>query len=128
MEIEIQTRGFAVTDALRAHVAKRIEAALAPFKRHVRRVVARLGDENGPRGGFDKTCRIGVSVGGAPDVFAADTRPDLYTAIDCAADRLAVALARRLNRKRDLRRHSGARGVAALRSGIGNDESPQTET
>ena len=61
-------------------------------------------------------------------MFAADTRPDLYTAIDRAADRLAVALARRLNRKRDLRRHSGARGVAALRSGVGNDESRQTET
>ena len=106
MEIEIQAQGFAVTVALRAHVAKRLEAALAPFKRHVRRVVARLGDENGPRGGYDKTCRFGVSVGGAPDVFAADTRPDLYAAIDCAASRLAAALARRLNRRRDLRRLS----------------------
>lgn len=67
-------------------------------------VSARLGDENGPRGGYDKSCRIGVSVGGAPDVFAADTRPDLYSAIDCAADCLAAALARRLNRRRDLRR------------------------
>ena len=104
MEIEIQAQGFALTVALRTHVAKRLEAALSPFKRHVRRVVARLGDENGPRGGYDKTCRIGVSVGGAPDVFAADTRPDLYAAIDCAADRLAAALARRLNRRRDLRR------------------------
>lgn len=109
MEIEIQAQGFAVTGELRAHVAKRLEAALAPFKRHVRRVVARLGDENGPRGGYDKTCRIGVSVGGAPDVFAADTRPDLYAAIDCAADRLAAALARRLNRRRDLRRLSPTR-------------------
>ena len=109
MEIEIQARGFAVTVALRAHVAKRLEAALAPFKRHVRRVVARLGDENGPRGGYDKTCRLGVSVGGAPDVFTADTRPDLYAAIDCAADRLAAALARRLNRRRDLRRLSPTR-------------------
>ena len=104
MEIEIQAHGFAVTGALRAHVAKRLEAALTPFKGQVRRVVARLGDENGPRGGYDKSCRIGVSVGGAPDVFAADTRPDLYSAIDCAADRLAAALARRLNRRRDLRR------------------------
>jgi len=104
MEIEIQAHGFEVTEALRAHVAKRLEAALAPFKRHVRRVVARLADENGPRGGYDKTCRIGVSVGGAPDVFTADTRPDLYAAIDSAADRLAAALARRLHRRRDLRR------------------------
>ena len=113
MEIEIQAHGFALTGALRAHVAKRLEAALSPFKRHVRRVVARLGDENGPRGGYDKTCRIGVSVGGAPDVFAADTRPDLYAAIDCAADRLAAALARRLNRRRALRRQAAPREVAA---------------
>lgn len=108
MEIEIQAQGFAVTAALRAYLAKRLEAALGPFKRQVRRVVARLGDENGPRGGYDKTCRIGVSVGGAPDVFAADTRPDLYAAIDCAVDRLAVALSRRLNRRRNLLRGSRA--------------------
>jgi putative sigma-54 modulation protein len=111
MEIEIQSQGFAVTPALRAHVAKRVEAALSPFKRHVRRVVARLGDENGPRGGYDKTCRIGVSVDGAPGIFAADTRPDLYAAIDCAAGRLAAALARRLNRRRDLRRLPATRLV-----------------
>ena len=112
MEIEIQAQGFAVTGALRAHVAKRLEAALGPFKRHIRRVVARLGDENGPRGGYDKTCRIGVSVGGAPDVFAADTRTDLYAAIDCAADRLAAALSRRLHRRRDLRRLGRSRAIA----------------
>lgn len=112
MEIEIQSRGFAVTDALRAHVAKRLEAVLAPFKRHVQRVVTRLGDENGPRGGNDKTCRIGVSVGGSPDVFAADTRSDLYAAIDCAADRLAAALSHRLNRRRDLRRQRQSRVIA----------------
>ncbi len=116
MEIEIQAQGFALSGALRAHVSKRLEAALAPFKRHVRRVVARLADENGPRGGYDKTCRIGVSVGGAPDVFAADTRPDLYTAIDCAADRLAAALARRLHRRRDLRRLAPSRRVTSARA------------
>ena len=113
MEIEIQAQGFAATGALRAYVAKRLAAALGPFKRHVRRVVARLGDENGPRGGYDKTCRIGVSVGGAPDVFAADTRPDLYAAIDCAVDRIAAALSRRLHRRRDLRRIGHARAIAA---------------
>ena len=106
MEIEIQSHGFAVTGALRAHVARRLTTALAPYQRHVRRVVARLGDENGPRGGNDKSCRIGVSVGGAPDVFVADTHASLYAAIDCAAERLSAALARRLQRRRDLRRRA----------------------
>ena len=122
MDIEIQAHGFAVTDALRAHVTKRVGAALAPFKRHVRRVVARLADENGPRGGYDKTCRIGVSVGGAPDVFAADTRPDLYTAIDFAADRLAGAVARRLDRRRNLRRHAAPRDAAPANDPTRADE------
>lgn len=103
MEIEIQSHGFAVTGALRAHVARRLTTALAPYQRHVRRVVARLGDENGPRGGDDKSCRIGVSIGGSPDVFATDTRASLYAAIDGAADRLSAALARHLQRRRDLR-------------------------
>ncbi|MBK8958028.1 MAG: HPF/RaiA family ribosome-associated protein [Proteobacteria bacterium] len=122
MDIEIQAHGFAVTDALRAHVTKRVGAAIAPFKRHVRRVVTRLADENGPRGGYDKTCRIGVSVGGAPDVFAADTRPDLYAAIDFAADRLAAALARRLERRRNVRRHGAVRAAAPANGIAPRDE------
>lgn len=112
MEIEIQSHGFAVTNSLRNHVTRRLEAALAPFKGQVRRVIARLGDENGPRGGNDKSCRIGVSVGGAPDVFAADTRADLYAAIDGAADRLGAALAHRLNRRRNLKRLRHAQAQA----------------
>lgn len=128
MDIEIQAHGFAVTDALRAHVTKRIGAALTPFKRHVRRVVARLADENGPRGGYDKTCRIGVSVGGAPDVFAADTRPDLYAAIDFAADRLAAALARRLDRRRNLRRHSAPRDLQPVARAVQADEDAHSTT
>lgn len=128
MDIEIQAHGFAVTDALRAHVTKRVGAALAPFKRHVRRVVARLADENGPRGGYDKTCRIGVSVGGAPDVFAADTRPDLYSAIDFAADRLAAALARRLDRRRNLRRHGAPRHAAPVNEAARPEQDTQPAT
>ena len=119
MEIEIQSQGFAVTGALHAHIVKRIEAALAPFKRQVRSVVARLADDNGARAGNGKTCRFGVSVGGSPDVFAADTRSDLYAAVDRAADHLAAAVAQRLNRRRELLRLRRCRAIA---SGAGVDQ------
>ena len=108
MEIEIQARGFAVTAALRSYVSQRLGRALAPYRTQVRRVVARLGDENGPRGGNDKCCVVGVSVDHSPDVFVTDQRSDLYSAIDRAAERLVSALARRLQRKRPSRRARAA--------------------
>ena len=108
MEIEIQARGFAVTAALRSYVSQRLGRALAPYRTQVRRVVARLGDENGPRGGNDKCCSVGISVGHAPDVFVTDKRSDLYLAIDRAAARLVNAVSRRLQRKRQSRRARAA--------------------
>ncbi len=113
MEIEIQSHGFTVTGALHAHVVKRLEAALAPFKRQVRSVVARLADETGARTGKCKTCRFGASVGDAPEVFAAETRSDLYAAIDRAAEHLAAALDQRLKRRRDVLRLHRCRAIAS---------------
>jgi ribosomal subunit interface protein len=103
MEIEIHSHGFAVTSAIRGYLAKRLSRSLAPYARHVRRVVARVADANGPRGGNDKSCRVGVSIAGSPDIFAADTRADLYSAIDCAIERLTSAVAKRIQRRRAAR-------------------------
>jgi hypothetical protein len=63
-------------------------------------VVVRLGDENGPRGGVDKFCRIQVHLVDAAKVVISDCGPELYAVIDRASDRAARTVAKRLERAR----------------------------
>ncbi len=63
----------------------------------------KLSDENGPRGGEDKRCRVRVGVDGPQDVVVEDVESDLYIAIDRAADRAGRVVARRLERQRTRR-------------------------
>lgn len=103
MQINIQARGFELTDGLREHTARRLQFALGWASHRLRRVSVRLSDENGPRGGKDKRCRIRIDFAGAQDVVVEDTEADLYVAIDRAADRIGRSVARRLERQRDHR-------------------------
>ena len=103
MRIEIQSRGFDLTEGLREHTERRLQFALNWASHDVRTVSVRLFDVNGPRGGNDKCCRIQIPLAGGHDVVIEDTESDLYVAIDRAADRSERALARRLERLREHR-------------------------
>jgi ribosomal subunit interface protein len=101
MQIDIQARQFSLTDALRSHAEWRLRFALTYFDNHIQRVVMRLSDINGPRGGTDKRCHLQVVLKGLPDVVIEDTEDDLYVAIDRATDRAGRTVERRLARQRD---------------------------
>ena len=103
MRIDIQSRGFDLTEGLREHTERRLQFALNWASHDVRTVSVRLFDINGPRGGNDKRCRIQIPISGGQDVVIEDTEADLYVAIDRAADRTERALARRLERQREHR-------------------------
>jgi putative sigma-54 modulation protein len=107
MQIDIQARSFSLTDALRSHAEWRLRFALTFFDNHIQRVVMRLSDINGPRGGTDKRCHLQVVLKGLPDVVIEDTEADLCVAIDRATDRAGRTVERRLARQRDRVRASG---------------------
>ena len=103
MHIDIQARQFRLTRALREHVLRRLRFALDASRPEVLRVRVRLFDENGPRGGEDKRCRIQLTLARAPALLVEDSEADLYVAIDRAADRAGRTLARQLARGREHR-------------------------
>ncbi len=103
MQIDIQTRGFELTEALRRHIIRRLGFRFSVSDQPVHRVNLHLTDENGPRGGRDKRCRIRIVLSRAADVVVEDTQVDLYLAIDRAIDRAGRSLIRRLERQRDWR-------------------------
>ena len=101
MQIDIQSRGLDLTDGLRDYAKKRLAYSLHCGDGVIGRVIVRLSDINGPRGGKDKHCHIEVLLIGLPEVVIEDTEVDLHVAIDRAAGRAGRVVARRLDRQRE---------------------------
>jgi putative sigma-54 modulation protein len=104
MHIGIQAARFKITEGLRNYCERRLRFALGPTSGRVHSVLVRLTDENGPRGGVDKRCSIRAVLRKAPLVIIVQDEADMYTAIDHAADRIARAISRRLDRTWSIRR------------------------
>ena len=104
MQINIQARQFSLTDALRDHAVRRLRFALTCCNDHIQRIVMRLSDINGPRGGSDKRCHIQIVLAGLPDVIIEDTESDMYVAIDRATDRASRTVVRKIDRQQSLLR------------------------
>ena len=126
MQIEIQARNFSITRAMRTHVERRVGFALSTCRRHVNRVLVRLSDVNGPRGGNDKRCHLVVTLPGH-ELVAQKTETDLYVAINRAASRAGRSVLRHLRRSRRVNRDSTP-ADRALSIGIARISSISTAT
>lgn len=99
MKTDIQSRGFTLTDALKASV----DAHAAHYRSHFPRlnpgITVRLFDINGTRGGPDKGCLVHVNLGrDGTELVASSVDSDLYLAISSAfakATRSTSAVTRR---------------------------------
>lgn len=100
MQLEVSAKSVDLPDDTRRHVERRIHFALGRFVERVDRVHVRLVDENGPKGGVDKTCRVHVRLFGLPSVIVEQEDADLHAAIDRSADRVGRTVARKLGRAR----------------------------
>ena len=103
MKINIQARGFELTDGLRDQTERRLRYALSWADDHLRQVSVRLSSESGPRRGKNLRCRIQIDFPRAQDVVVDDTETDWSVAIDRAADRASRSVALLLERQRDHR-------------------------
>lgn len=101
MQLDIQARGFELTESLRDHTKRRLGFAFDWTRHDVRRITVRLSDVNGPRGGEDKRCLIQIPLAGKQDIVVDDIEADLYVAIDKAVNRVERALAKRKARSRE---------------------------
>ena len=99
MNLEISARGIALTYTLRARVERRFRFALGRFADRIERVRVVLSPETGPSSGRDhNSYRIQVAVHGQlPTVRFEQTDFHIGAMVDWAADRVAHAVARRLD-------------------------------
>jgi len=103
MQIKIQARNFSLTRAMRMYIERRLGFALSTCYRQVNRILVRLSDINGPRGGNDKRCHLEVILPGQA-VVVEDTEADLYVAINRASSRAGRTVMRQLRRRRHINR------------------------
>jgi putative sigma-54 modulation protein len=103
MEVDIRIKDTDLADAVRTYAARRIRFALGRFASRVGRIVVRISDINGKRGGVDKCCHIGAEVLPAGKVVLQQIDADLFTAIDRASERAGRTLRRNIERARKVR-------------------------
>jgi len=114
MQIDIQARNFSLTNALREYIQRRLGFSLSTRDEHIQRIMVRLSDINGPRGGRDKCCQIQVVLPQLADVVIEDTELDMYVAIDRATDRAGRTVNRKIARQRDNGRTTNLHDIALL--------------
>lgn len=117
--IDLRSPNLPISVALREHVARRLDFAIRRFAHRIPRVVVRIVDVNGPKGGPDKRCRMIAYIDGTEVVLVEATDSDAYAAASQAAIRLEERVTRALTRRRP-------RAVARRR--IGPMSSTQAET
>lgn len=100
MMIDLRSANVPISEALREHIVRRLDFATRRFASRVSRIVVRLVDVNGPKGGADKRCRIIAYLEPTGSVMIEATDADAYAAASQAATRLDERVARALARER----------------------------
>ena len=101
MAISVRGYGMHVSRKIRRLVDRRVAFELSRFGRQVRAVTVNLEDLNGPRGGIDKRCSMQADLSPGGRVRVEKTDSELRAAIGRTAARLAHAVARALERRRE---------------------------
>lgn len=106
MKLEIRSLNERLEPADHELIERRVLYALGRFGHRVQRVMVRLQDLNGPRGGLDKRCHIEARVAGHGVLVAEVRDVELEPAVSRAAERIA----RRVRDTLTIRRNAGQRG------------------
>ena len=100
MELNIRTEGLVPTKALSVFIERRIRMKLDRFADRVRRIFVFLQDENGPKGGRDKLCRVHVELYNGERLVRESREASAYAACCGGLGRTQRAIASRLSRMR----------------------------
>jgi hypothetical protein len=92
--------GGAIDGEDRDYIGRKLGMKLGKFGSSIERITVRLSDTNGPKGGHDQRSQIKVVLSGLPSVVVIETDSTLPRAIDRAVDAAAIAVRRRVQRRR----------------------------
>jgi ribosome-associated translation inhibitor RaiA len=114
--VSIHAKGETLPQGLREWIEDRIMSAVSRLADRGRQVDVYLSDENGPlRAGWDKSCRVVVSIAREPQMVVVDRDSSIARMIDRVSDRLTRSVSKRCSRQR---RHRGAPARAVIQDEV----------
>ena len=100
MRMEIRSVDHHLDKELAEHIERRLGFALGRFDPDIERVAVRVREINhAHNGNADKLCRIQLDLVFGPALVAEADGPDLLSAVDLAADRIARLVGSTLKRR-----------------------------
>jgi putative sigma-54 modulation protein len=105
MRCDIRSGHVNLKSTLRDYIEQRLDRSLGRMQDRISHVMIRVDDVHGPRGGADKRCHAEAHLVRSGLVLADVIAGDIRTAVDEAADRLALRIRKQIGRQRDVRRH-----------------------
>jgi len=104
MQLMIRSLSEKLPETIRETIDRQFQFALSRFEKRIDSVQLTLRDNNGPRGGVDQECRAVVHMHDGTDIAVTEVQSSIMAAVAKLADRVAHAVTRRLDRKRDFSR------------------------
>ncbi len=102
MRLMIRSLNAKLTDTVSETIERQFQHALSRFESRIDSVRFTVWDNNGPRGGVDQECKVLVHLNNGTDIAVSEVQDNLLTAVASLADRVAQAVTRTLERRRDI--------------------------
>jgi hypothetical protein len=114
MKTDVKSRGFVLTEGLRAAVYREISTLVQGLGRPILSVSVRLFDVNSlRRGGLDKGCLVHVRLGDGISVVGSDVGADMYHCVSNVFGKVLRGAHARVARRRRVRQRLVPRTFAA---------------
>lgn len=104
MMISITDRNKLLNSDLRKLCERRLDYALSRFESSLKNIDLVIFDDNGPRGGIDKACRIYISLRGANEIIINEKAKNISSCISRIAERANRAVTRAMKRSQQFDR------------------------
>ncbi len=96
MHLDVRIQNNDLGAAVRNYVIRRLRFTMGRFASRVGRIVIRISDVNGVRGGIDQCCRVTAEILPSGRVVVEQVDADLFAAIDRACERVGQAFKRKV--------------------------------
>lgn len=92
MELIVTDRNKLLNTHTQILAERRLAYAMKRFEHRIARIHLTVFDENGPKGGEDKVCRLMINLRGADDVIISDIGSDIAACLTRVAQRASYAV------------------------------------
>lgn len=99
MEYVLNLHNAPLSAASEKTIRRKLDSATGRLRARIRRIHICLADDNGPKGGLDKKCRIVADVAGVGFVVVEERQDSFVGAATHALHRLGRAIHARLGRR-----------------------------